>query len=109
LPDAGVRRQRTGADAGSDTRAPEIVGRGGPIGDRFRSMFGNGLGISEGEFHRRQLPAADYIPADRLGTCDDCGFRPFADDDSTSRDIAFAEIASRVTGTGMAEEQARAS
>ncbi|MBQ1044340.1 MULTISPECIES: cytochrome P450 [unclassified Micromonospora] len=28
--------------------------RGGPMTDRFRSMFGNGLGISEGEFHRRQ-------------------------------------------------------
>jgi methionine synthase II (cobalamin-independent) len=56
----------------------------------------------------RVLLAADYIPADRLGTCDDRGFSPFADDDSTSRDIAFAKIASRVTGTGMAEEQARA-
>jgi 5-methyltetrahydropteroyltriglutamate--homocysteine methyltransferase len=57
----------------------------------------------------RVLLAADYIPADRLGSCDDCGFSPFADDDSTSREIAFAKIASRVTGTGMAEEQARAS
>lgn len=28
--------------------------RGGPITERFRLMFGNGLGISEGEFHRRQ-------------------------------------------------------
>ncbi|GAA2520135.1 cytochrome P450 [Winogradskya humida] len=35
-------------------RQPEIFGRGGPIAERFRTMFGNGLGISEGEFHRRQ-------------------------------------------------------
>jgi cytochrome P450 len=35
-------------------RQPEVFGRGGPIAERFRTMFGNGLGISEGEFHRRQ-------------------------------------------------------
>ncbi|WP_067499240.1 cytochrome P450 [Actinoplanes sp. TFC3] len=35
-------------------RQPEVYGRGGPIAERFRTMFGNGLGISEGEFHRRQ-------------------------------------------------------
>lgn len=29
-------------------------GRGGPITERFRAMFGNGLGVSEGEVHRRQ-------------------------------------------------------
>jgi len=31
-----------------------VFGRGGPITERFRQMFGNGLGISEGDFHRRQ-------------------------------------------------------
>jgi cytochrome P450 len=35
-------------------RDSEIFGRGGPITERFRQMFGNGLGISEGDFHRRQ-------------------------------------------------------
>ena len=35
-------------------RGPEIFVRGGPIAERFRRMFGNGLGISEGDFHRRQ-------------------------------------------------------
>ncbi|WP_225732687.1 MULTISPECIES: cytochrome P450 [unclassified Nocardia] len=35
-------------------RAPEIFARGGPITERFRVMFGNGLGISDGDFHRRQ-------------------------------------------------------
>ncbi|MFB4298466.1 cobalamin-independent methionine synthase II family protein [Actinomadura sp. NTSP31] len=53
----------------------------------------------------RILAAARHLPADRLGTCDDCGFAPFADDTSTSRDIAFAKIAARVQGTAMAAEQ----
>lgn len=35
-------------------RDSETFGRGGPITERFRLMFGNGLGISDGEFHRRQ-------------------------------------------------------
>lgn len=52
----------------------------------------------------RLLEAADYIPPDRLGSCDDCGFSPFADDTSTSRDIAFAKIAARVEGTRLAAD-----
>ncbi|GAA5127369.1 cytochrome P450 [Haloechinothrix salitolerans] len=35
-------------------RDTETFIRGGPVTERFRAMFGNGLGISEGEFHRRQ-------------------------------------------------------
>jgi methionine synthase II (cobalamin-independent) len=56
------------------------------------------------EVRDRVLEAAEYIPLDRLGTCDDCGFSPFADDVSTSRDTAFAKITARVQGTRMAEE-----
>lgn len=50
----------------------------------------------------RVLEAAEVIPLDRLGTTDDCGFSPFADDVSTARDVAFAKIAARVEGTAMA-------
>jgi 5-methyltetrahydropteroyltriglutamate--homocysteine methyltransferase len=50
------------------------------------------------------LEAAETIPVSRLGTTDDCGFSPFADDVSTSRDIAFAKIKARVDGTILAEE-----
>ncbi|HEX4849391.1 MAG TPA: cobalamin-independent methionine synthase II family protein [Puia sp.] len=50
------------------------------------------------------LEAAETIPVDQLGTTDDCGFSPFADDASTSRDIAFAKIKSRIEGTRLAEE-----
>jgi 5-methyltetrahydropteroyltriglutamate--homocysteine methyltransferase len=50
------------------------------------------------------VEAASYLPVARLGTCDDCGFSPFADDVSTSRDTAFAKIAARVEGTRLASE-----
>jgi 5-methyltetrahydropteroyltriglutamate--homocysteine methyltransferase len=50
------------------------------------------------------LTAVNYIPVDRLGTTDDCGFAPFSDDTSTSRDTAFAKIRSRVLGTAFAAE-----
>lgn len=57
------------------------------------------------EVRDRVLLAARYIPVDQLGTCDDCGFSPFADDTSTSRDLAFAKIAARVEGTALAARQ----
>ncbi len=50
------------------------------------------------------LEAAEYISPSQLGTTDDCGFSPFADDDSTSREIAFAKIRARVEGTKLAEQ-----
>jgi 5-methyltetrahydropteroyltriglutamate--homocysteine methyltransferase len=49
--------------------------------------------------------AAEFIPLAQLGTTDDCGFSPFADDLSTSRDIAFAKIKARIEGTKLAEEK----
>jgi 5-methyltetrahydropteroyltriglutamate--homocysteine methyltransferase len=50
------------------------------------------------------LEAADYIPPAQLGTTDDCGFSPFADDTSTSRDTAFAKIQARLEGTRLAQD-----
>ena len=47
------------------------------------------------EVRDRVLEAADILPVDRLGTTDDCGFSPFADDTSTSRDVAFDKIGAR--------------
>src|ERR1017187_2559831 len=49
------------------------------------------------------LEAAEFISLEQLGTTDDCGFSPFADDISTSRDTAFAKIKSRIEGTRLAE------
>src|SRR3984893_1149124 len=56
------------------------------------------------EIRDRILEAAKYIPVERLGTTDDCGFSPFSDDTSTSRDTAFAKIRARVLGTALAAE-----
>ena len=50
------------------------------------------------------LEAAKYIPIEQLGSTDDCGFSPFSDDTSTSRDTAFAKIRARVLGTSLAAE-----
>jgi 5-methyltetrahydropteroyltriglutamate--homocysteine methyltransferase len=56
------------------------------------------------EVRDRILEAAEYIPLGQLGTTDDCGFSPFCDDTSTSRDTAFAKIEARVRGTRLASE-----
>jgi 5-methyltetrahydropteroyltriglutamate--homocysteine methyltransferase len=53
----------------------------------------------------RVLEAAEFIPLDRLGTTDDCGFSPFGDDTSTARDTAFEKIRARVAGTELAAEK----
>ena len=57
------------------------------------------------EVRDRVLEAAEYIPISQLGTCDDCGFSPFCDDTTTSRDTAFAKIRARVDGTALASER----
>src|SRR5467141_2715739 len=57
------------------------------------------------EVRDRVLEAAEYIPIEQLGTTDDCGFSPFSDDTSTSRDTAFAKIQARVLGTKLAEQR----
>jgi 5-methyltetrahydropteroyltriglutamate--homocysteine methyltransferase len=50
----------------------------------------------------RVLEAASILPIERLGTTDDCGFSPFADDTSTARETAFSKIRARVEGTELA-------
>jgi len=54
------------------------------------------------EVRDRVVEAAEYIPVERLGTTDDCGFSPFSDDLSTTREKAFAKIRARIRGTEMA-------
>jgi 5-methyltetrahydropteroyltriglutamate--homocysteine methyltransferase len=55
------------------------------------------------EVRDRVIEAAEYIPLEQLGTTDDCGFSPFSDDTSTTREIAFSKIRARVQGTLLAE------
>ncbi len=57
------------------------------------------------EVCERLLEAADFISPDRLGSTDDCGFSPFADDVSTAREVAFAKIRARVEGTRLASDK----
>ncbi len=57
------------------------------------------------EIRDRILEATEYIPPEQLGTTDDCGFSPFSDDTSTSRDTAFAKIRARVEGTALAARE----
>jgi 5-methyltetrahydropteroyltriglutamate--homocysteine methyltransferase len=56
------------------------------------------------EVRDRVIEAARYIPVQQLGTTDDCGFSPFCDDTSTSRDKTFEKIRARVQGTALASE-----
>lgn len=58
------------------------------------------------------LLAAKYIPVDRLGATDDCGFSPFSIDvkpkhgsPDFARDVAFQKIEARIKGAAMASEQ----
>jgi prepilin-type processing-associated H-X9-DG protein len=59
------------------------------------------------EVRDRVLEAAEFIPLLQLGTTDDCGFAPFGDDASTSRDTAFEKIRARVAGTKLAAQVLR--
>jgi methionine synthase II (cobalamin-independent) len=56
--------------------------------------------------------AANFIPSERLGSTDDCGFSPFSIDEKPNhgspdyaRDVAFQKITNRVAGTRMAAEK----
>lgn len=57
------------------------------------------------EVCERIVEAASYIPLDQLGTCDDCGFSPFCDDTTTTRETAFAKIRARVEATSLARQR----
>ncbi len=57
------------------------------------------------EVRDRILEAAKFINPTNLGSTDDCGFSPFGDDLSTSRDTAFAKIRARVEGNAMASKE----
>jgi len=56
--------------------------------------------------------AADFIPKERLGATDDCGFSPFSIDEKPNhgspdyaREVAWQKISNRVEGTKMAAEK----
>jgi methionine synthase II (cobalamin-independent) len=58
------------------------------------------------------LKAAEYIPVQRLGATDDCGFSPFSRDvkpqhgsPDYARDVAMEKISNRLAGARMASEE----
>jgi 5-methyltetrahydropteroyltriglutamate--homocysteine methyltransferase len=63
------------------------------------------VGETVAQVRDRVLEAASILPITQLGTTDDCGFAPFADDTSTAREIAFSKIRARVEGTELAARE----
>ncbi len=58
------------------------------------------------------LTAAKYIPVERLGATDDCGFSPFSRDEKPkhgspdfARDVAMQKISARLEGVRLASEE----
>ncbi|MDQ3318989.1 MAG: hypothetical protein M3515_01830 [Actinomycetota bacterium] len=58
------------------------------------------------------VTAAKYIPVERLGATDDCGFSPFSRDEKPkhgspdfARDVAMQKISARIEGARMASEE----
>jgi methionine synthase II (cobalamin-independent) len=63
------------------------------------------------EVHDALVRASNFIPKERLGATDDCGFSPFSIDEKPNhgspdyaRDVAFLKITNRVLGTRAAAE-----
>ena len=73
-----------------------FIGVTDPIGPRIETPE---------EIRDQIVHAIEFVPPQRLGTTDDCGFSPFGDDTSTSRDIAFQKIRARVIGTELAAQK----
>ena len=73
---------------------------------------GNPRVESAEEIRDQLVRAANFIPKERLGSTDDCGFSPFSIDEKPNhgspdyaRDVAFQKIKNRVGGTRMAAEK----
>ncbi len=67
---------------------------------------------SAGEVRDALVRASNFIPKERLGSTDDCGFSPFSIDEKPNhgspdyaRDVAFQKITNRVQGTRLAAEK----
>ena len=95
----------------SEADRPRVLAKLGDLATGKRRIF---VGVIDpidprietpDEVAERILEAARFITPDHLGTTDDCGFSPFGDDASTSRDTAFAKIRARIEGTAIASER----
>ena len=95
----------------SEADRPRVLGILGGLATGNRRIY---VGVTDplsqrletpDEVAERILEAARFIDPEHLGTTDDCGFSPFGDDTSTSRDVAFAKIKARVEGNEIASNR----
>ena len=107
----GLHLDRFFVQLASEADRPRVLGILGGLATGNRRVF---VGVIDpidprietpDEVAERVIEAARFIDPDHLGTTDDCGFSPFGDDTSTSRDTAFAKIAARVEGTAIASSR----
>ena len=97
------RQLRQLARAGSRTVPRVLLGVTNPTSPKLEAAE---------EIRDRLVQAARFIPAELLGSTDDCGFSPYLIDEKPrhgspdfARDVAFAKIAARVRGTQLASEE----
>ncbi len=101
LRETSARFERTGSPVISDgEQTKPSFATYSPSG--LSNLAAAGVVIPFADGHPRQLTTLTAGPVESLGTTDDCGFSPFADETSTTRDTAFAKVKSRVEGTLMA-------
>ncbi|MEO7191094.1 MAG: cobalamin-independent methionine synthase II family protein [Vicinamibacterales bacterium] len=95
----------------SETDRPRVLAILGPLASDDRRIF---VGVIDPidprvetpeQVRDRILEAARFIDPANLGSTDDCGFSPFGDDVSTSRETAFAKIRARVEGNELASRE----
>lgn len=90
-------------DAGSRAAPRVLLGVTDPTSPRLETAE---------DVRDRLVRAARFIPAELLGSTDDCGFSPYLIDEKPkhgspdfARDVAFAKIAARVRGTELASAE----
>ena len=113
LPDPARQRARPGPGL-RDDRQVQPRRRGRRAADLLPRRHGHPepAGRERAGGPRPLVRAANFIPKERLGSTDDCGFSPFSIDEKPNhgspdyaRDVAFQKIASRVEGTRLAAEK----
>lgn len=98
-----IGRELRQIDAGSRTAPRVLLGVTDPTSPRLESAE---------DVRDRLVRAARFIPAELLGSTDDCGFSPYLIDEKPkhgspdfAREVAFAKIAARVRGTELASAE----
>ncbi|TDP94552.1 methionine synthase II (cobalamin-independent) [Leucobacter luti] len=98
-----VGRQLRGRARGAGQAPRVLLGVTNPTNPKLETAEG---------IRDQLVRAARFIPAELLGSTDDCGFSPYLIDEKPrhgspdfARDVAFAKIAARVRGTALASTE----